>query len=458
MGVVLLVVIMALSLALDLIGGPVFDGLSASVSRAMDRDAAFTDLLQHIDHTLKSLKNQAGVIGQIQQYNVELGLSTTEIMRLSTEMDVGKELVDKLSCIKFRLWNFFCCCTSNCAERLRKLNRELGSLFANLQLELIRDIKEILILQRQNRDDFDKMKVTLEKILQKIDDPEVKGLLKNLVEQNSGGSTETPTSTSASGSNTEDEGNGVTQASFEGLVQEVFQLLINAVEEVKESSMMFKPILLRLKSTLDCLRPFIEEMVQDNKVLDHAEEELEKVGMQMKIGVNLIRECSTVCRWTSNKKDKYTNQILELDEFFQSQLSILTVKVVRNVKGTSELIRNIKEVVKRIEGSEMVQIQDECQGSCDITEPPIPPVEFQGSCDITEPLVPQERMPNVSEISNRKRITVGLDVHLKELKRKILNVGESSMLVLTGPAGCGKTALAKTFCQDEEVKGIIYNS
>ena len=65
------------------------------------------------------------------------------------------------------------------------------------------------------------------------------------------------------------------------------------------------------------------------------------------------------------------------------------MKVARDVKGTSELIRNIKEVVKRIEGSDMVQNQDEFLGSCAITEPPIPPVEFQGSCDITEPPVPQ---------------------------------------------------------------------
>lgn len=178
-------------------------------------------------------------------------------------------------------------------------------------------------------------------------------------------------------------------ASFEGLVQEAFRLLINTVEEVmKESGMMFKPLLLRLKSTLDCLRPFIEEMAQDNKVLDHPEEELEKLRIQMENGVNPIRKCSSVCRWTSNKKDKYTKQVLELDEFLQGQLSILTVKVARDVKGTSELIRNIKEVLKRIEGSDMVQNQDEFQGSCDITEPPIPPVEFQGSCDITEPPVP----------------------------------------------------------------------
>ncbi|KAK9902910.1 hypothetical protein M0R45_001425 [Rubus argutus] len=377
---------MALSLALDLIGGPVFDGLSASVNRALDRKAAFTDLLQHMKCTLTSLRRQARHIREIQEHNLELGLSNNEIILLATKMGEGKVLVGRLSSIKFRLWLFCCCCcTSNCAEQLKELNVVLESLFETLHLEQLRDTKEILKLARQNHDDLEKMKVILQKILQIIDNPEVKGLLKNLVEHNSGGSMESSTSTSALGSNTKDEGNGGTQvASLEGLVEAAFRLLMDAVIEVKESSMMFRPLLQRLKSTLDCLRPFIEEMAQDNKVLDHPEEELEKLRMQMENGVNLISKCSSVCRWTSNKKDEYTNQVFELDEFLQGQLSILTVKVTRDVKGTSELIRNIKEVVKRIEGSDMVQNQDEFQGSCDITEPPIPPVEFQGSCDITE--------------------------------------------------------------------------
>jgi hypothetical protein len=71
-------------------------------------------------------------------------------------------------------------------------------------------------LQRQNRDDLDEIKVMVQKILQVIDHPELKGLLNKL-----GGSMETSTSTStatlssasASGSNTEV---GVTQGEVLG--------------------------------------------------------------------------------------------------------------------------------------------------------------------------------------------------------------------------------------------------
>ncbi|XP_061992935.1 uncharacterized protein LOC133710796 [Rosa rugosa] len=205
---------MALSLVLDLIGGEVFQLFSGSVTRAVDRKAAFRDLLQDIKYTLKSLRRQARVIQQIQQYNLDLSLSNNEIIDIVTQMTKGRELIDSLSGIKFRLWNF--CCTNDCAEQLKELNRALESLFDTLQLEQVRDAKETLKLARQNHKDLKKMKVMLEKILQMIDDPEVKGLLRKLVDQNSGdsmddASTSTPTSNSASGSNTEDEGNGVAQ-------------------------------------------------------------------------------------------------------------------------------------------------------------------------------------------------------------------------------------------------------
>ncbi|KAM5576444.1 putative disease resistance protein [Rosa sericea] len=534
---------MALSLVLDLIGGEVFQLFSGSVTRAVDRKAAFRDLLQDIKYTLKSLRRQARVIQQIQQYNLDLSLSNNEIIDLVTQMTKGRELIDSLSGIKFRLWNF--CCTNDCAEQLKELNRALESLFDTLQLEQVRDAKETLKLARQNHNDLKKMKVMLEKILQMSEDPEVKGLLRKLVDQNSGDSMDASTSNSASGSNTEDEGNGVAQA--EGLVEfeAAFGLLINAVIEVKVNTKMFRPLLRRLKSTLDCLRPFIEEMAEDKKLLDRPKEELENLRIQMENGVELVRKCSGVRRWTSKKKDKYTNQVFELDERLQGHLSILIMEVARDVRENSDLIRNIQKVINRIEGSDF-------QGSCDITEHHIPPVElevlnmqktrnvketlvsevnitegsgvvqnrleFKGSCDVLGPSSPTvgleeskhgrndliketlqresvfpkrpgqpecqfykrtgdckfgvkckyhqpdcvfsptglplqpETMPNFSELSNMSPLTVGLDVHLKELKRKLLNHGESSILVLTGPAGCGKSTLAKAFCQDEEVK------
>lgn len=107
------------------------------------------------------------------------------------------------------------CCMDGCDDQLYDLNRSLDRLLDNLQLQQARDVKEILKLSRQNRDDLDEMKGLLKMILQQINDPEMKGLVKKLLEQNAGDSTET--STSASGSNTETEGNEEAEGEFLGI-------------------------------------------------------------------------------------------------------------------------------------------------------------------------------------------------------------------------------------------------
>ena len=48
--------------------------------------------------------------------------------------------------------------------------------------------------------------------------------------------------------------------------------------------------------------------------------------------------------------------------------------------------------------------------------------------------------------------TVGFDMPMKELKALLLKE-EVHQLLLTAPAGCGKTTLVQMLCQDEKIKG-----
>ncbi|PRQ18979.1 putative protein kinase RLK-Pelle-L-LEC family [Rosa chinensis] len=144
----------------------------------------------------------------------------------------------------------------------------------------------------------------------------------------------------------------MTVESLEGLLEAAFQVLFDVVIEVKDkSTLMLGPIIGHLKSTLDCLKPLIEDISQHNNMaLDRPKKELEAFGMQMKSGAELVRECSEVHKWTSNETYKFASQLFELDESLQRHLCVLIVQVARDVKETSVVLRSVREVVEKIEG------------------------------------------------------------------------------------------------------------
>lgn len=206
-----------------------------------------------------------------------------------------------------------------------------------------------------------------------------------------------------------------------GSFRVAFQMLFDAVIAVKKETTMFKSMLGDIKSTLDSLQPVIKEREKyDSK------EGLENFAMQMEEGVKLVYKCSKVGVWSLCRKYRYTRKLDELDKCLQRLVEVLKVQGIRDVKETLVSLRNIETVLHRIEGSLVIQNQPEkINGWSSVPEPP--------------------------------PVTVGLDVPLKELKIKLLK-DDVSMLVLTGAGGCGKTTLAKKFCQDQEVKDKFKNN
>ncbi|XP_062006614.1 probable disease resistance protein At5g66900 isoform X2 [Rosa rugosa] len=194
-----------------------------------------------------------------------------------------------------------------------------------------------------------------------------------------------------------------------------FWTLCDSVKQVKEQ---FKPQLGDIKSTLDSLEPLIKEMAECEKELDGQEEELENLRVEMEEGVELIRKCSKASRF---KQYKYGSRLVKLSQSLQRLLGILKVQGIRDVKKALVSVRNIEIVVQRIEGNCVIQNNqsEKIQGWCAVPEPPT--------------------------------ITVGLDVPLWELKKKLFTDGVS-MVIITAPGGCGKTTLATKLCQDAEVK------
>lgn len=200
----------------------------------------------------------------------------------------------------------------------------------------------------------------------------------------------------------------------------VFEALYAGVEELIGKNLMFKSLCVDIKSKLSSLKPLIQDMAQYNQQLNCSKStELEALEELIKGGIELVGKCSMLRRWNVYNKYKYARKLLELNESLEKQLDILKVQVARDVKKNTVMLRDIEEVVSRLDLAKQNQ-STEIKAWCAVPE--LPP------------------------------LTVGLDVPLEALKMKLLQE-DVSRLVLTAPGGCGKTTLATKFCQDEDVKG-----
>ncbi|KAM1174729.1 hypothetical protein FF1_027261 [Malus domestica] len=199
-----------------------------------------------------------------------------------------------------------------------------------------------------------------------------------------------------------------------------FSVLYDVLKELITKNVMFTPLLKRIESKLDPLAPVLKNIEESNKKLDLPVEELEKLKVHLEEGIQLLPKCAKTQWWSVSKRYKYHNKLIEWDESLQQHLEILKVQGIRRVKDIAVTVKIIEDAVGRIELNQVIPKQLDCKAFCAVPELP--------------PLV------------------VGLDFPLKELKGKLLKDENVSMVVLTGPIGCGKTTLAVKFCQDKDVK------
>ncbi|XP_068331938.1 probable disease resistance protein At5g66900 [Pyrus communis] len=205
-----------------------------------------------------------------------------------------------------------------------------------------------------------------------------------------------------------------------GALRTSFQMLFDAVKSVQEENTMFQHLLGEIKSTLDSLQPLIKDIEKYN-----SKEGLQNYAIQMEEGAKLVQKCSKVGVW---RKHKYANELHQLNKSLRRVFDVLKLQGVRDARETLVSLRNIETELSRIEESLKIKNIQQTVVKCSsaVPEPP--------------------------------SVTVGLDFPLKELKMKLLKDEKVSMLVLTAAGGCGKTTLAKMFCQDQEVKDTFKNN
>ncbi len=78
---------------------------------------------------------------------------------------------------------------------------------------------------------------------------------------------------------------------------ECFAVLHETVKEVESKALMFRPILKRLKSTLDRIAPIVNDIEQLSKHLDCPDAATKSLIEEMEKGVKLVRKCSKIRWW-----------------------------------------------------------------------------------------------------------------------------------------------------------------
>ncbi|XP_028764113.1 probable disease resistance protein At5g66900 [Neltuma alba] len=202
----------------------------------------------------------------------------------------------------------------------------------------------------------------------------------------------------------------------ETVIEFLLDELLSKVLEAKDRAIQFRPTLERMATTLRSIKPVIEEIKQYNRQLDRSEDETKKLIEDVKNGEKLVLKCSKIQWWECCYRPQYQEQLEDLDQslvrFFQVDMPVQTA---RDVKETLVEVRGIHMEIKKLNA-----VARNERGLCSAPEPPT--------------------------------FTVGLDVHVGELKVRLLQ-DDVSAIVVTGSPGSGKTTLAKKFCWDANVRG-----
>ncbi|KAK8471528.1 hypothetical protein PHAVU_003G247651 [Phaseolus vulgaris] len=205
---------------------------------------------------------------------------------------------------------------------------------------------------------------------------------------------------------------------LDAVLGKVLDELLKTVVEMKDRAVKFRSTLEKLHATLQTVEPVARKIDGINKRLDKPAKETKKLIDQIEKGKELVKECSKVDCWNfcykANSQEKLQELIDSIYLYFQLDMQgNINVTVLENQVLLTEIHATLVGNAPRRIG---------LKGLCSPPEPPA--------------------------------FTVGLDVHLRELKFKLLkdhHVG--SVLTVTGTGGSGKSTLAKKFCSDEEVKG-----
>nr|GEV25898.1 probable disease resistance protein At5g66900 [Tanacetum cinerariifolium] len=207
----------------------------------------------------------------------------------------------------------------------------------------------------------------------------------------------------------------------EAAVIEVILELHKVVLSVSLKTAKFRTLLKRLEKTLRTIQPILYGSGRLSKVLARPGNEIKMFIFYVDNGRSLVTKCTAIKCWNVYKKIVHVSRLIRLDHelwgFFESEL-------VDNVSPSMRTLMEINALGDKMD--QVLSIVTERAGG------------FSSSCSV----------PGLPDV------VVGLDLHLQELKRRLLK-NDNQVLAISAPGGCGKTTLIKLLCHDNDVKGIF---
>ncbi|OIS97841.1 PREDICTED: probable disease resistance protein At5g66900 [Nicotiana attenuata] len=229
----------------------------------------------------------------------------------------------------------------------------------------------------------------------------------------------------------------------------VFDMLLKAVIDVGIKIATFRSKFQSLNNTLNDIKPVFDDIERLNKALDGRECEIEMFKKQLLAGEELVRKCSKTKCYDALKKWNYSRKLTKLENslvrfcqvhgFIQvcRDSKIILVNVIEHGKKLDQISSMLRDIsltngtsigFTNSNGSSGWMNGGNSFGSTNGNG-------FSGWSDV----------PQVSDS------VVGFDLPLQELKVKLLEEKEQ-VVVLSAPAGCGKTTLAAMVCQEDDIK------
>ncbi|KAJ6740233.1 RESISTANCE PROTEIN ADR1 putative-RELATED [Salix purpurea] len=232
----------------------------------------------------------------------------------------------------------------------------------------------------------------------------------------------------------------------------IFGDLLKMVLIVQKNNSQFKPSLERLQKMLEEMAPNIKRIESFNRELDQPKQ-LERLQGLMSDGKDLVLKCSKIHKYNCLKRPIYNKKLLKLEKGIRDHINI--VLQFQEVADTKEILvkQNWTLVGVNNVSSGMKQLSNQVySGVTQLCDEIVKLRMTISNGDRVDSSNSNIRLAGVCSPPLLKVDPVGFEIPLSELSIKLLKDETSQHIVLSAPGGYGKTTLATSLCQLENVK------